>query len=301
MPARLYWTSANGELDEASMKDDTFDHVIFACHGDQILPILTGKSEKQGNLKCHSKHDTSEQRLPAKPDVSSEEFEILSCFQTTQNKCYLHSDLSLMPTKRDTWSSWNYLIDSQPSKLPHPAGVSLTYNMNILQHIPTDKFGDVMVTMNPGHAPKPSLTQGEDTYEHPLYTVEAVRAQERLEHIQNTRGVSYCGAWTKYGFHEDGFSSGLEVAIKHLGGKVPFEFQDSTYSRGRVPAEPMLFGHTMRLVLSILVIMSRLFDRAVALPGISLLVMMVSLFAEYVFDAIELAFDLMSEALSFRV
>jgi len=53
--------------------------------------------------------------------------------------------------------------------------------------------------------------------------------------IQNTRGISYCGAWTKYGFHEDGFSSGLSAAVNHLGAELPFEFVDSTFSRGRIP------------------------------------------------------------------
>jgi hypothetical protein len=124
-------------------------------------------------------------------------------------------------------------VHSQPSKLAHPAGVSLTYNMNILQHIPQHKYGHVLVTMNPRDPPRRSLTQGQYTYRHPLYTVEAVRAQEKLESIQNQRGVSFCGAWTKYGFHEDGFSSGLRVAKEHLGAELPFEFKDSTFSRGQ--------------------------------------------------------------------
>lgn len=53
--------------------------------------------------------------------------------------------------------------------------------------------------------------------------------------IQNQRGISYAGAWTKYGFHEDGFSSGLKVAREHLGARLPFEFRDSTFSRGQRP------------------------------------------------------------------
>ncbi|KAG9750501.1 hypothetical protein KCU73_g6554, partial [Aureobasidium melanogenum] len=60
-------------------------------------------------------------------------------------------------------------------------------------------------------------------------------SQNRLNEIQNTSGISYCGAWTKYGFHEDGFSSGLKVAIDHLGATLPFEFKDSTFSRGKAP------------------------------------------------------------------
>lgn len=113
--------------------------------------------------------------------------------------------------------------------------VSLTYNMNILQHIPVDKFGHVLVTMNPLHPPDPELTQGRFQYSHPLYTKKSVQAQKRLQNIQNRRGISYAGAWTKYGFHEDGFTSGLEAARDALGVKLPFEIIDSSRSRGARP------------------------------------------------------------------
>ena len=91
----------------------------------------------------------------------------------------------------------------------------------------------VLVTLNPLHPPKSA--QGSWTYHHPLYNAAAIRSQKLLPRIQNTRGISYAGAWTKYGFHEDGFSSGLKVAVEHLGAKLPFEFVDSTFSRGRRP------------------------------------------------------------------
>lgn len=190
----------------------TFDHIIMACHGDEILPIL---SAKQTVLKV--------------------ERDILSAFETTENVAYLHSDLSLMPQRRPVWTAWNYLTESTPSKLAHPAGVTLTYWMNLLQHLPEEKYGPILVTLNPGHEPDPQLTQAKFTYRHPLYNSAAVDAQGQLEQIQNTSGISYCGAWTKYGFHEDGFSSGVKVAIDHLGAKLPFEFVDSTFSRGQAP------------------------------------------------------------------
>lgn len=91
----------------------------------------------------------------------------------------------------------------------------------------------VLVTLNPLHPPKSA--QGSWTYHHPLYNAAAIRSQKLLPRIQNTRGISYAGAWTKYGFHEDGFSSGLKVAVEHLGAKLPYEFVDSTFSRGRRP------------------------------------------------------------------
>jgi hypothetical protein len=107
--------------------------------------------------------------------------------------------------------------------------------MNILQHIPESTFGHVLVTLNPLHEPDPKSVQGRYSYSHPLYNTTAIQSQNLLENIQNTRGISYCGAWTKYGFHEDGFSSGLKVAQDHLGAQLPFKFTDSTFSRGKRP------------------------------------------------------------------
>lgn len=198
-------------------KSEVYDHVILATHGDEAFDII-GES------------------------ATPEEKDIMSCFHTSKNEVVLHSDISQLPVSRQAWSSWNYLSLSLPRSKPTASGtgtmidrVSLTYNMNILQHIPTDIFGDVLVTLNPLTDPDPKTVQGRYKYTHPLYTAAAVRAQELLPRIQNTRGISYAGAWTKYGFHEDGFSSGLAVAKDHLGARLPFEFVDSTYSRGRAP------------------------------------------------------------------
>ena len=135
-----------------------------------------------------------------------------------------------MPKRYVAWSSWNYITTS-PSPRTAPS-VCLTYWMNLLQHIPS-LYGMVLVTLNPLHPPKSA--QGSWTYHHPLYNTTAIRSQKLLPRIQNTRGISYAGAWTKYGFHEDGFSSGLKVAAEHLGAKLPFDFVDSTFARGRRP------------------------------------------------------------------
>ena len=125
--------------------------------------------------------------------------------------------------------------------------VSLTYYMNALQHIPENPFGHVLVTLNPLHQPDPALTQGRFLYSHPLYTPKAVQAQKQLRRIQNKRGISYAGAWTNYGFHEDGFSSGLQAA-NDLGAKLPFDFVDSTFSRGKKPKLGVV-DYFMRLVI----------------------------------------------------
>ncbi|PHH63256.1 hypothetical protein CDD81_6113 [Ophiocordyceps australis] len=211
-------------------KTESYDHVILATHGDEAFSIVG-------------------------PSATEQERSILSCFKTSQNEAVLHSDLTLMPQNRDAWASWNYLT------LSSPAGgninrVSLTYNMNALQHIPHDSFGHVLVTLNPLHPPRVATIQGRFTYSHPLYTPATVRAQKLLHNIQNKRGISYAGAWTKYGFHEDGFSSGLQVAQDHLGAKVPFEIRDSTCSRGIKPelGVPQLVLRLVILMIQVFVV-----------------------------------------------
>ncbi|KAK3946217.1 amine oxidase [Diplogelasinospora grovesii] len=226
-------------------KTAVYDHVILATHGDQAYSII---------------HDSA----------TEDELDIMSNFRTSENKAVLHSDLSQMPESRKAWSSWNYMTKSSPlTGRGNIDQVSLTYNMNILQHIPTSAFGDVLVTLNPLHEPDPKTVQGRFTYAHALYTPAAIRAQQRLPEIQNTRGISYAGAWTKYGFHEDGFSSGLHVAKEHLGARLPFEFKDSTYSRGKRP-ELGMADRLLRLwIFAVQLLLIDLIDRIVVEPLLS--------------------------------
>ncbi|KAK3112914.1 hypothetical protein LTR53_010308 [Teratosphaeriaceae sp. CCFEE 6253] len=261
-------------IDTASgrIEGDVFEHVILACHGDQILPMLAKHDSppNSGGDAPHEQHKRSSfiKSASGVQYVSQTELDIFSAFETSENVAYLHSDLSCMPTRRKCWTAWNYLITSAPSKLSNPAGVSLTYCMNILQHLSEKTYGPVLVTMNPEHPPDPQLTQGKFVYRHPLYTSASIHAQKRLASIQNTRGVSYCGAWTKYGFHEDGFSSGLKVAIEHLGAELPFDFVDSTYSRGHKP-ELGLLDYLLRVVLLLTLMVLRALEVVLRLPGVS--------------------------------
>ena len=151
-----------------------------------------------------------------------------------------------MPKRREAWSAWNIIATSDKAV----EEVSLTYWMNILQHIPMKKYGPVLVTLNPQFPPDPKQVQGTWVYEHPLYNSAAIHAQSLLPAIQNSRGISYAGAWTKYGFHEDGFSSGIKVAVDHLGAKLPFEFIDSTFSRGKKPI--LGLQHQLALIIVLL-------------------------------------------------
>jgi predicted NAD/FAD-binding protein len=212
-------------------RTDIYDHVIIATHGDQARELIL-------------------------PGADYEERQILSGFQTSKNTAILHSSLSLMPKSRKAWAAWNYITESSTTS-SNVDQVCLTYNMNILQHLPEETFGHVLVTLNPLHLPHPELVQGRYTYSHPLYNSAAIRSQRLLPQIQNTRGISYCGAWTKYGFHEDGFSSGLKVAQEHLGATLPFKFKDSTFSRGKKPVLGI-----MDLLLRILIIATQLLIQA---------------------------------------
>jgi predicted NAD/FAD-binding protein len=145
-----------------------------------------------------------------------------------------------MPKRSNAWSAWNYLTHSStPSRPDSPTSgalqnVCLTYNMNILQALPVPTFGDVLVTLNPQTPPLPSLTQATYEYRHPLYNARMVAAQEQLEQIQGKKGLWYAGAWTGYGFHEDGFASGMGVGLR-LGGSVPWEAKSAKFSRGQKP------------------------------------------------------------------
>ncbi|KAL1605415.1 hypothetical protein SLS60_004965 [Paraconiothyrium brasiliense] len=219
---------------DANNKTEIFDEVVLACHGDQARSIVGDAA-------------------------TLEERGILSAFKTTPNTAYLHSDLSvsgflmlslgletrfnkhqLMPKRRAAWSAWNYLTYSQRPYRPTniSAGslqnVSLTYNMNILQSLPTSTYGDILVTLNPETPPHETLTQATYEYRHPLYNARMVAAQEELEQIQGKKGVWYAGAWTGYGFHEDGFYSGMRVGLR-LGGSVPWEVKSAKFSRGTAP------------------------------------------------------------------
>jgi predicted NAD/FAD-binding protein len=174
-----------------------------------------------------------------------------------------------MPKRRTAWSAWNYLTYSEsPTNPVNPAAgalqkVSLTYNMNILQSLSPATYDDILVTLNPRKPPAASLTQATYEYRHPLYNARMVAAQEKLEHIQGKRGIWYAGAWTGYGFHEDGFTSGMDVGLR-LGGSVPWEAKDSKYSRGTYP----ILGwkdYVVRVVMLILQLFISILERFVGI------------------------------------
>jgi uncharacterized protein len=153
--------------------------VILACHSDEALGMLKGNEAQKHQLQ-HIKYQA--------------------------NVAYLHTDVKLMPKTRSTWSSWNYLSDVLN---PQPS-VSVTYWSNLLQPLPVKT--PIFVTLNPIIQPDPKQVFREIHYSHPVFDVPAVQAQQALAELQGLNNVYLAGAWMKYGFHEDGHTSGLNAA-----------------------------------------------------------------------------------------
>ena len=158
---------------------ERYDEVVLACHSDQSLALLA--------------------------DADDGERGILQAVRYQRNRAVLHTDTALMPKLRSVWSSWNYLSDGGAE----PA-VSVTYLLNRLQPLPFAT--PVMVTLNPVAEPAPDKVLAEFDYAHPVFDGAAIAAQRRLPEVQGRRHVWLAGAWTGYGFHEDGLKSGLGVA-----------------------------------------------------------------------------------------
>ena len=140
-------------------------------------------------------------------DADDAERRILSALRYQPNEAWLHTDQRFMPKNKKVWSAWNY-IGQREQDGARPVCVS--YWMNRLQNLPFET--PLMVTLNPFETPDPSLVHGRFSYDHPLFDQAAIHAQHQLGTLQGTNRCWYAGAWTGYGFHEDGLKSALRVA-----------------------------------------------------------------------------------------
>jgi predicted NAD/FAD-binding protein len=157
-----------------------YDDVVFACHADQALAMIA--------------------------EPSHAERRVLSAFRYQTNRAVLHGDTSFMPKRSQAWASWVYLSNSEANG---DASVSLSYWMNNLQFLATDR--PVLVTLNPGREPDPRLIYDDYTFEHPVFDAAAIEAQAGVERIQGADRLWFCGAYQRYGFHEDGLRSALDM------------------------------------------------------------------------------------------
>ena len=158
---------------------ERFDEVVFATHSDTTLRMLS--------------------------DASPVEHSVLGAVRYQPNKIVLHSDTSIMPKRRQVWSSWVYTEDAQRTDTE----INLTYWMNSLQ--PWLKDQDMMVTLNSERPINEDLIWDELSLRHPVYDLAAIAAQKAAAAMNGANHTWFCGAWMKNGFHEDGLSSGLDV------------------------------------------------------------------------------------------
>ncbi len=165
---------------------ETFDKIIMATHPDQTLRLIK--------------------------DLDKKTKEILSNFRYQTNTVFLHSDPSMMPKNRKTWSSWNYLSNKNEKS-------STTYWMNQLQDLNTSL--NVFVSLNPFKIPNKDLIYKKIVYEHPIFNNSTNEAQKLIYKIQGKDNIYYAGAWLGYGFHEDGISSAIEIS-KYFDIEIPW-------------------------------------------------------------------------------
>ncbi|MDO9197963.1 NAD(P)/FAD-dependent oxidoreductase [Rhodoferax sp.] len=166
---------------------ERFDKVVLASHSDQSLALLG--------------------------DASPPERETLGAIRYQPNRAVLHTDASVLPRKRRAWAAWNYVSAAQEGGTrPDETRVCLHYLINMLQPVPFTR--PVLVSLNPQREIDPRQVHGSFDYAHPVFDVAAIRAQGRVPALQGQRHTYFCGAWTGYGFHEDGLKSGLEVATR---------------------------------------------------------------------------------------
>jgi predicted NAD/FAD-binding protein len=176
------WREAEGVMvQDVSGEQHLYDEAVLACHADQALAMMG--------------------------DANAKEQEVLGAFSYQPNHAVLHSDVGFMPRRRAAWASWVYLSEHKADQSPV---VSLSYWMNNLQSLPTPT--PLMVTLNPGKPPAEALVHNAYTFEHPVFHANAIKNQSRIGTLQGHNRLWFCGAYQRYGFHEDGLASAVAVA-----------------------------------------------------------------------------------------
>lgn len=163
-----------------------FDRLVLATHSDQALALLH--------------HATAQERRA------------LGAIRYQSNRAVLHTDASVLPARRSAWAAWNYERAQDTGR--ESARVCLHYLINQLQPVPFSQ--PVVVSLNPVRAIAPQHVLGQYDYEHPVFDGPAIMAQHQVAQLQGRQHTWFCGAWTGFGFHEDGLKSGLAVAQQLL-------------------------------------------------------------------------------------
>jgi predicted NAD/FAD-binding protein len=185
-PVRGIDRDAHGVTVHTDRGTQRFDHVVLATHSDQALALL---------------------RQP-----SADESRLLGAIRYQPNRAVLHTDASVLPESRRAWAAWNYERASASEQ--ENSRVCLHYLLNKLQPLPFEQ--PVVVTLNPLREIASEHVLGDFEYAHPVFDLAAIAAQQQLHILQGVQRTWFCGAWTGYGFHEDGLKSGLAVAQELL-------------------------------------------------------------------------------------
>ena len=186
-PVRQVMRDAVGVHVSTDAGTEMFDKVLFATHSDQSLALLQAPS--------------------------AAEQQALGAIRYQRNVAVLHTDTSVLPQKQIAWAAWNYERAEQPRS--ESAQVCLHYLLNMLQPLPFSQ--SVVVSLNPLKEIARKHIMGEYDYAHPVFDLAAIRAQGDIAALQGQNNTYFCGAWTGYGFHEDGLKSGLKAAEQLLG------------------------------------------------------------------------------------
>jgi predicted NAD/FAD-binding protein len=167
-----------------------FDAIVLGCHADQALALLA--------------------------DPSDAEQDILGAFSYQPNQAYLHLDGSFLPRAPLARASWNYHMDDCGDL---GSTLSVTYDLTRLQGLQAKT--PVLLSLNPLRLPDPERTIRVLEFSHPVFDYASISAQSRVQEIQGVRRTWFCGAWRRYGFHEDGLLSAVWVA-RDFGVQAPW-------------------------------------------------------------------------------
>lgn len=173
-------------------------------HSDRVTVALKNGREEDFDCVVIGAHANEALRMLGDP--AAEEQKLLGAWTYTRNRTVLHTDESAMPWTKKSWASWNYILENSPA-----AGnpVSLTYDMNRLQNLKTQKT--YFVTLNRHQPLDPQSIIKQIDYTHPSYTWDSLKTQEKLPLLNGTRRTFFCGSYFGYGFHEDAVKSALAV------------------------------------------------------------------------------------------
>ena len=167
---RVYYGGNNEYFD--------YDKVVIATHADEALSLITDPTEEEKN--------------------------ILANFKYKNNTAIIHTDESVMPKNKKTWSSWNSLVNKE-----NTSETSITYWLNLLQNLKLNR--NIFLSINPFLKIDQKKVVSKVKFTHPYYDKEALENQNRLKNIQNKKNLLFCGSYFGYGFHEDGIKSSLEM------------------------------------------------------------------------------------------